>query len=154
MSGQIYGRHRTVSATMLIEALGESLQRIKDEDGATDSDIGRVLGKSKDSAERHRKGLGDMGVVSFLLGCATWNGRFSNDVLAKIGMKIVPLDADVVNERCAASALTRLLLEMSLALEDGRIDDRELSTMRGALEQAGHHIDQMRQRLALRCVAA
>lgn len=152
-NGQIYPRYRTVSATMLIETLGNSLQRIKDEDGATDADIGRVLGKSKDSAERHRKGIGDMGAVSFLLACAAWDGRFANDALAKVGMKLVALDAGEANDRSAASALTRLLLEMSLALEDGKIDDSELSAMRTALESAGQHIDRMRERLALRSVA-
>lgn len=150
MSGQIYPRYRTVSATMLIEALGESLQRIKDEDGATDADIGRVLGKSKDSAERHRKGVGDMGVVSFLLGCGAWDGRFANSVLAMIGMKLVPLDNGAANDRSLASALTALLLRMSVALEDGSIDDDELAAMQAELENAGSAVDQMRRRLAER----
>jgi hypothetical protein len=120
---------------------------------APDADIGRVLGKSKDSAERHRKGVGDMGVVSFLLACAAWDGRFANDALGKIGMKLVPLEAAEGNDRSAASALTKLLLEMSVALEDGRIDERELASMRQALEGAGQHIDRMRARLSLRPAA-
>jgi hypothetical protein len=134
---------------MLIETLGNSLQRIKDEDGATDADIGRILGKSKDSAERHRKGIGDMGAVSFLLGCAAWDGRFANDALAKVGMKLVPLaTSGAANDRSWSSDLTKLLLKMSLALEDGNLDDDELDSMAAEIEGAGRAIDQMRQRRA------
>ena len=151
---QIYPPYRTVSATMLIETLGESLSRIKEDDKATDKDIGRVLGKEKDSAERYRKGIGDMGVVSFLLGCREWNGRFANDVLAMIGMKLVPLAASgAANDRSWSSELTKLLLKMSLALEDGRLDDDELDAMAAEIEAAGNAIDQMRHRRAKRGVA-
>jgi hypothetical protein len=76
-----------------------------------------------------------------------------NEIAAAKGVKLVHLDAGEGNDRSAASALTRLLLEMSLALEDGKIDDSELSAMRTALESAGQHIDRMRERLALRSVA-
>lgn len=143
---QIYPRYRTISATMLVETLGTSLQRIKDEDNATDKDIGRVLGKEKDSAERYRKGIGDMGVVSFLLGCAAWDGRFANDVLAKVGMRIVPLNSAPANDRSWSSDLTKLLLKLSIALEDGEVSEDELDAMSAEIEGAGRTIDQMRRR--------
>jgi len=148
---QRYLRYRTISATVMLETVGKSLDRIKKADKASDADLAATLGKeSKDSAERYRKGIGDMGLVSFLRGCAAWDGRFANDVLAKIGMKLVPLDAAEVSDRTAASALTKLLLEMSIALEDGKIDERELASMKGEIEAAGRCIDGMRHRLSVR----
>ncbi len=69
------------------------------------------------------------------------------------GFKLVALDAGQANDRSAASALTKLLLEMSVALEDNRIDDHELASMRTALEGAGQHIDRMRERLSVRSAA-
>lgn len=69
------------------------------------------------------------------------------------GFKLVAMEAGEANERSAASALTKLLFEMSVALEDNRIDDHELAAMRAALEGAGRHIDQMRERLSVRSAA-
>jgi hypothetical protein len=145
---QIHLRYRTVSATVLIETLGASLQRIKDEDaGTTDADLGATLGKSKDRAESYRKGIGDMGVVSFLRGCAAWDGRFANDVLAKVGMKLVPLETSAATDRDAMPAIAGLLHEVALALaDDGKIDDRELDAMAPALDAAGRAIDMLRER--------
>lgn len=149
--GQIHTRYRTVSASLMIDTLGASLQRIKEEDrGVTDADLGVVLGKSPDRAEAYRKGLGDMGVVSFLRGCATWDGRFANDALALVGMKLVPLESSVATDRDALPALTGILHEVALALaDDGKIDDRELMAMRPALEAAGRETDRLRERLRM-----
>ncbi|USI71636.1 hypothetical protein [Sphingomonas morindae] len=146
--GQIHPRYRTVSASTLIETLGASLARIKDEDkGTTDADLGVVLGKSKDRAESYRKGHGDMGVVSFLRGCREWDGRFANDVLALVGMKLVPLETSPVTDRDTLPALTDLLHQVAVALaDDGKIDDRELDAMCGALDAAGRTIDMLRER--------
>ena len=153
--GHIHTRYRTVAASVLLDTLGDSLDRIKSEDaGTTDADLGVVLGKSKDRAEAYRKGLGDMGVVSFLRGCATWDGRFANDVLAKVGMKIVPLESSSVTDRDTLTNLTAILHEVALALaDDGKIDDRELAAMRPALDAAGRSVDMLRERLRLRSVA-
>jgi len=53
----------------MLDTLGESLKAIKERDGATDGDLGAVLGKSDDRAAAYRAGAADMGVVSFLRGC-------------------------------------------------------------------------------------
>ena len=72
-----------------------------------------------------------------------------NPVAAHFGMKLVRSDAGEVN-RGTASCITKLLLELSVALEDGKVDDRELAGMRNAIDEAGRAIDAMRERLSLR----
>jgi hypothetical protein len=138
-------RYRTVSGSSLIEAMAKSLQAIKDEDGLTDDELGRMVGKSgKDQGKAYRTGFTEMPTTSFLRACERWNGRFATDVFALIGMKLVPLDAGNMNDRASLSALTRLLLELSVALEDGEITQDELTAMKSAIEEAGKVVDRLR----------
>jgi hypothetical protein len=139
---------------LLLDAIGSSLQNIATEDRATDADLGATLGKSKDSAERYRKGIGDMGVISFLRGCEKWDGRFANPVLAEIGMKLVPLDASIGSDREGVTTVLRAALALQEAVEDDDIvDDEELHQNRGAIEAAGKVFDRYRERLRLKLVA-
>lgn len=150
----IAGRYRTVPASQMLKALGDGIGRIKDRDGLTYVDVGRVLGKSDDQAGKYREGTADMGVVSFLLGCREWDGSFANEALGLVGMKLVPIESSAVTDRDTVTALTGLLHEVAMALaDDGKIDDRELGGMRHELEAAGRAIDTLRERLRLRSVA-
>jgi len=86
----------------------------------------------------------------------SWNALIPNPralepLAAHFGLKLVPLDA-AQNEvgQTTASCITKLLLKLSVALEDGRVDDCELAAMRGALDDAGEAIDSMRERLRVR----
>lgn len=145
----IVGRYRTVPASRLLDQLGDSLDAIKREDGLTDVDLGRVLGKSDDQAGKYRNGTADMGVVSLLYGIREWDGRFVNDVLALLGHKISPIETSAATDRDAMPALTGLLHEIATALaDDGKIDDRELDHMWPALQEAGRAIDALRNRRA------
>ncbi|HLZ78849.1 MAG TPA: hypothetical protein VKQ09_05870 [Sphingomonas sp.] len=138
----------------MLETLGASLARIKKEDNLTDVDLGRVLGKSDDQAGKYRSGDADMGVVSLLLGCREWDGRFINDALGLFGMKVVSIESSAATDRDTLTALTGILNEVAIALaDDGKIDDRELMAMRPELDAAGRVIDALRERLRLRCVA-
>ena len=145
---QFHGQFRTVPASLLLETLGGSLKRIRDEDRATDGDLAAVLGKSEDSAARYRAGTGDMGVVSFLRGCREWDGRFANDVLGLVGMRLAPIDAPECDGPTALKALGRLVAKKAEALEDGSIDDDELEGMWPEIEAVARHIDRLRLRRA------
>jgi hypothetical protein len=150
-----HSRYRTVPASLLLDTLGASLATIKDEDRATDADLGAVLGKSEDRAAAYRAGGGDMGVVSFLRGCREWDGRFANAVLALVGMKLIPLDAAEGSDRASFTALCQLLTGLSEALEnDNIVDDAELAELAPAIEAAGKHIDRLRLRLRPRALSA
>ena len=145
--GHIHTRYRTVSASLLLDTLGASLARIKEEDGATFKDLGVVLGKSGDRAEAYAKGDGGMGAVACLRACERWDGRFANDALALVGMKLVPAETSAATDRDALPAITGLLHQVALALsDDGKIDDRELDAMGPALDAAGRAVDIMRDR--------
>jgi len=151
---QFHGRYKTVPASLMLETLGNSLSTIKAEDGATDCDLGAVLGKSDDRAAAYRAGASDMGVVSFLRGMREWDGRFVNGVMALVGMKAVPLDAGAGSDRASFTAIAALLAELASALEDdGIVDDRELAGMGRVIEAAGQHVDRLRERLRVRAVA-
>ncbi len=149
MSGapHIHGGRGSFSASKALDAVGESLAAIREADGLTWKDVGRTLGKSEDRAASYAAGGADMGLVSFLLGCREWNGRFANEALAMIGMKLVPIDAERQSDRRFGVILSRLKLAVDEALEDdAEIDDVELEAMRGLLDEAGRAIDARRAR--------
>jgi len=138
-------KYRRASGSSLIEALADALTSIKAEDKLTDLELANFLGKDgQDSGKAYRTGYAEMPVTAFLRGCEVWNGRFANGALALIGMKLVPLDAGNINDRASLSALTRLLLELSVALEDGEITHDELTAMKTAIEEAGKVVDRLR----------
>lgn len=151
----IHRSYRSVSDTSLVEAMATALSAIKEQDKLTDADIGRELGKAgEDSGRAYRTGFATMNAVSFLRGCERWNGRFADEVCALIGMKLVPLDCSESVGRATATALTRLLLQLSIALEDNEVKDEELLCMRRELDEAGRAIDAMRARLGPKDSAA
>lgn len=140
--------HRGVSGSKLIDTLGDSLTRIKAEDGLTDAELGKYLHKGVDAGKAYRTGYAEMPVTSFMRGCERWNGRFANDALALVGMKLVPIAAEPISGQTLQTRLTRLMLEVSMALEDGKIDDLEIARMKRSLIEAGEAIDHYREQAA------
>ena len=140
--------HRSVSGSKLVETIGESLTRIKSDDGLTDAELGKYLHKGVDAGKAYRTGYAEMPVTSFLRGCERWNGRFANEVLSLIGMKLVPLDGGNVSPQSLQTRLCALMLEVSHALEDGNIDELEIQRMKRSLVEAGEAIDAYRGRAA------
>lgn len=140
--------HRSVSGSKLVDALAESLTAIKTEDKLTDADLGRYLHKGVDAGKAYRTGYAEMPVTSFLRGCERWNGRFANDVLGLIGMKLVPLHQGQVSGQSLQTKLCTLMAELSVALEDGVLDDMEIARMKRSLVDAGEAIDSYRGKAA------
>ena len=147
-ASHIHSRYRTVPVSLLLDTLGKSLSTIKDEDRATDADLGQVLGKSEDRAGAYRAGAGDMGVVSFLRGCREWDGRFANDVLSLVGMRLTPIADTSMDESQSLAALGELIAKKAVALADNKIDDAELEAMWPEIERVAGFIDQLRARRA------
>ena len=77
MTRQSTPQRSIFSASHVLQAIAAELSTIKHEDGLTDADIGRVLGKSEDQAAKYRTGLAEMGIVAFAAGKREWNGRFT-----------------------------------------------------------------------------
>lgn len=150
---QIHGTRRSFSASKALERLGADLRDIKEADGLTWKDVGRVLGKSEDRASDYANGVSEMTVTSFLLGCREWNGRFGNGVMEMIGQKVTPI-GDV--EMSDSDKLCRILLLAHLISEGindeetpGLIDDDELRAIGSKkLDDAIRALDALRGRLA------
>lgn len=140
--------HRPFSGSKALDTLGESLSAIRKADGLTWNDIGLILGKNRETAAGYGGGEGDMGVVSFLLGCREWNGRFANQVFALIGMKLVQLDAKHLPDSASVLAIMRAVvaLQEELAI-DGDLSDDDLRRHQDLIEQAGQVFDGYRERL-------
>ncbi len=142
---QIHGGWRSFSVSNALEVLGATLKRIRDDDGLSWKEVGRILGKSDDRASDYANALSEMPVGAFLLGCKDWNGRFANPALALVGMKLVPVVRRPQGDRTFSVILTRLQLAVNEALEnDDEIDDAELAAMQALLEEAGQAIDARR----------
>lgn len=138
--------YRTVSGSKLVDTLAESLSAIKDQDNLTDKELGQFLGKGLDAGKAYRTGYAEMGLVAFLRGCERWNGRFASDVFKLIGMKLSPLHTEAVTDQSLQTRLAKLMVEVSIALEDGVIDDIEIARMKRTLIDAGEAIDAYRGR--------
>jgi len=125
------------SASHVLQAIAAELSTIKHEDGLTDADIGRVLGKSEDQAAKYRTGLAEMGIVAFAAGKREWNGRFTGalDRLCETSRPGVHCD------RSALTALITASAEMSKACEDGVITPEEVRDSRPQLEAARDAIE-------------
>lgn len=150
---RIHRTYRSVSASEMMEAIGESLSAIKSEDGLTDADLGAELGKSEDQAAKYRTSLAEMPATVFIRACRRWNGRFANRVFGLFGGKLVMLDPGAGSDRAGQTALMRAVLALQDALEDDVLDDVELVQRRAIIEEAGRAIDRWRNRLSLRSVA-
>jgi hypothetical protein len=134
-----------------LDALGEDICSIREEDGLRWQDVGRELGKCKDRAIDYSKGLSDMPLSAFLLGCRKWNGRFDGRVLAMIGMKLAPLDRPNVPDRSTGSTVLKAALALSVALEDdGQITPDEILANRATIENARDALDGLLASLAPR----
>lgn len=138
--------YRSVSGSKLVDTLAEALTCIKEEDELTDKEIGQFLGKGTDAGKAYRTGYAEMGVLAFLRGCERWNGRFANEVLSLIGMKLSPLHAGTITDQSLQTRLAKLMVEVSISLEDGKIDDIEIARMKRTLIEAGEAIDAYRGR--------
>jgi hypothetical protein len=125
------------SASHVLEAVARDLSQIKEEDGLTDADIGRVLGKSEDQANKYRKAEADMGLVSFAAGKREWNGRFTGS-LDRLCEESRP---GVVCDRSTLTAVLEAASCLSKLLEDGSIEAEEVRDNRAALEAARDAID-------------
>lgn len=143
MSRQSTAQRPVFSASAVLDALASELTTIKHEDGLTDADIGRVLGKSEDQAGKYRTGLADMGVVSFAAGKREWNGRFTG-ALDRLCEQSRPGKS---SDPCALTSLLKAAAALSKALEDGTITPREVRDNRADLEAARDAIDQQLAKL-------
>jgi hypothetical protein len=69
---------------------------------------------------------------------------------AALRKRLVDLDGEDIADLSLPCIVNRFSLELSLALEDGRLDNSELLKMRPQIEALGEAIDGLRERLKVR----
>lgn len=132
------------SASAVLDAVAAELSAIKHEDGLTDADLGRVLGKSEDQAAKYRTGLAEMGIVAYAAAKREWNGRFTG-ALDRLCVDSRPVASD---DRRGQITLLEAALALSVALADGKVTPEEVRANRATLEAARDAIDEQLSKLA------
>lgn len=143
----IHGKRRALSAFSVMDAMASDLLQIKQEDGLTFKDIGRVLGRSEDQAAKYCDGTAEMSLTAYAFGKAQWNGRFTGTLDALI------LDSRgyVTSDRSKATIIAKALAEISEALEDDdEASPKEVRARRKCLEEAKHAIEGFLDKLKVR----
>lgn len=125
------------SASAVLDEVGRALSAIRTEDNLTYADMAAVLGKSEDQASKYCSGAAAMDVITFARAKREWNGRFTGGV-DRLCVASRPGNAC---DRVHGSSILRAALALSEALEDGRIDAREVHANRGTLENARDAIE-------------
>lgn len=136
----IHGNRSIYSASAALRTVGDALGQIRQQDGLTWSEVGRVLGKSDDQAAKYADGSAEMGIVAFGLAKREWNGRFTG-----------PFDRLCVESRPAGicdntilSTVMHASLEIARAKEVGdEIYPHEIRACRSVLEAARDAIDEL-----------
>lgn len=133
------GNKPVFSASSVRDTIAETLAAIKEEDGLTYADMGRVMGKSGDRAEAYCNGdFSDMSGFSLLAAWREWNGRFVGPLRTLVeGSRPGGAHCDHAGQ----SAILKAALAISVALQDGEVDPEEVRANRSTLESARDAID-------------
>lgn len=138
LNRQSTGSNRVFSASNATGVIAETLKAIKEEDGLTYADLGRVLGKGADAASNYCEGSAEMGVIAFMLAWREWNGRFSGPI-KRFCEETRPKSVD---DRIASHAVLSAATVLSEALARGDILDAEdIRRNRPTLEQASDALE-------------
>lgn len=122
--------------------------------GETDHDTAERLGCSAATVGNARNMQGDLCARSLLRIAKEYGPASLDPVTALVGAKLVPLDGERTADLSLPCIVARFQLELSLALEDGRLDAEELRKMRPQIEALGEAVDGLRERLSVRGVSA
>lgn len=146
MAGQHVRRNRrSFSASHAVEVAGNVLLKIKSEDNLTYTELGRVIGKSKDQAERIAKGNATMDMPTFLAACDYWGERFADKVMALTGLRTAPKGSKCDTDHDGGLALAKLLPPILEAEADGKAERAELrpheKLIRKVHQKTGHWLE-------------
>lgn len=127
----IHGKARAVSASQILEELGNALSRIRQDDRLTWADVGAHLGKSEDQAAKYADGTAEMGAVACFKAWHLWGERFSGGAKRLFEQRLPESDG-----YRAQSCVLRAALALAEALEDGNLTVQEIRDNRSTLEKA------------------
>lgn len=134
----IHGKAPVFSASNARDEIAASLQNIKDTHGYTDEDLGRILGKSEDTAANYRKGLAGMDAFSLLAAWREWNGLF----IGPIRRFVEGSRPKSIDDRIASHSVLTAAVALSEAMTVGDdLDATVLLRNRSQLEKARDALD-------------
>lgn len=125
------------SASNARDVIAKVLTEIKDAQGLTDADLGRILGKSDDQAAKYRTGLAGMDAFSLMAAWREWNGEF----IGPIRRFCEDSRPQLVDDQQTLTTILEAGLKISVALEDGSITPEEVRANRPTLENLRDVID-------------
>lgn len=137
-----HGKQRTISASKLLTELGKDLGQIRQDDGLTWHDVGRVLGKSEDQAAKYADGTAEMPVTSYLFAQREWGTRFTGRVEAMVSADRAP-----VHDHHVLPELLGCAKGLADALMDGRICLRDIGANRAEIEEAKAALESLLEKL-------
>lgn len=122
-----HGTRRTFSASRAVDVQNAVLTSIKNDDGATWNDMGRVLGKSDDRAAAYANTASPIDLPTFLAGCREWGGRFADPLLSLVGGRWADAGSVCTGDDPASLTLAQLLPAIIAAELDGETTCDELA---------------------------
>lgn len=134
---QSTARRPVFSASAVMDAIADALTTIKREDGLTDADIGRVLGKSEDQAAKYRTSQAEMGIVAFSAAQREWGARFT----APLDQLCQGSRPQVEDDQATLVSLLDLGVRMATAMNDGHIDAHEVRANLAQLSRVRDQLD-------------
>ena len=130
--------------------IAEGLIRTCHRDGP--SRVALEIGCDEKTVRRARDGESTLSTHS-VVNLALYDEEAVNPLFQAIGKRLVDINGSDTPDLSLPCIFTRFMLELSLALEDGKLDARELSKMRSQIEDVGKAVDCLRERLKVRAAA-
>lgn len=135
---QVHGNRTTLTASNMLNALGDCLGEIRKEDRLTWAEVGAVMHKSDDMAAKYADGSAAMDVVAFGLAKRAWGSRFSGPY-----DRLIDCAQSTFTDRESQSIvlMAAVCLSESLAGSSDAIATRDLRIHRTVLEKARDAIE-------------
>jgi hypothetical protein len=132
---------RPFTASYAVERAGEVLSQFKKDDNLSFKDLGELIGKGPDQAERIAKGNAVMDMPTFLRCCEVWGSQFADRLMALVGLRTAPHGTFCfTDDEKASHTLARVLPLILIAEEEGLTPDKlrpHEKLLRAVVEKSG-----------------
>jgi hypothetical protein len=145
-------RDAPLTSKVLRAVVAGIVRSIQAREKETDSDTAERLGVSASTIANARNERNDVSALTLIQIGRQYEIADLAPLATMIGARLTPMEAERTADLSLPCIVTRFQLELSVALEDGRLDEAELTRMRPAVDALGKVVDDLRERMALRAV--
>lgn len=146
-------RDAPLTHNLLRKMVAGVVRSIQAREEQSDGEMGDVLGVSASTVANARNERNDLSALTLIQVGRRYRMDDLQPLAALVGAKLVPLDAAAKPDLSLPCIVNRFSLELSIALEDGKLDGSELVKMRPQLDALGNVIDNLRERLSVRAAS-